>query len=535
MNDRLDVLILDGYVDEPSLLGVPPFISPEPRLLAGVAEEKALTWKYVTADEYRKNGLPRSDITLVHGGVTVPGKYLSGTPLSKREAEEIARGRENTFLGGPLAKYSDVKGYDHYSKYDLSAYLADWLDGEAEDRWAALEERERWMKSGAVVVKEHPMFPDPLLAEITTYRGCPRYFTGGCSFCSEPDYGKPVFREQEDIIEEIGRLYDLGIRHFRLGGQSCIFSYKAEGIGETETPKPRPDELLDLFKGINNRCPAIKVLHVDNANPAVIAEHPEESEEILNILFEYTTSGNVLALGMESADPGVIEKNNLNSTPEIVKEAIEMINEAGKERGENGMPELLPGINLLAGLPGETPESYEMNFKFLRDIRDSELLLRRINIRQVISPSGKINTEFNKEFREFKKKVREDIDRPLLEKMLPTGTVLKDIYMEKHDGKITFGRQIGTYPLLVGIEYELPLSEYHDVMITDHGYRSVTGIHHPFVLKEASYKQLQAVPGIGKKRAAKLFREQPKTEEEFLSLFEEEDKGEEILNYITLE
>lgn len=533
IRERTDVLIIDGYVDEPSLLGVPPYISPEPRLICGVMEEYGLDWEYLTVDEYRKYGLPIADKIIVHGGVTVPGKYLSGTPLKKNEAEEIAEKTVvETFLGGPLARYSNIEGYDHYSKKDLSAYFYEYLQENKEDRWTTIEERNRWLVKGAQVVKRHPMYPDPLLAEIGTYRGCPRYISGGCSFCSEPLYGKPDFRDQKDVIEEIKELYYLGIRHFRLGGQSCSFSYKAKGIGKTEIPEPRPEEIKKLLGGVREECENIKVLHVDNANPSVIANHPEESEKVLEYLTKYTTSGNVLSLGIESVDEDVIKENNLNSNAQEVKKSVKMINEVGAERGENGMPKILPGLNFLAGLKGETSESYSKNLDFLKELLKDDPLLRRINIRQVISSDSTFNLKHKNDFKKFKKRVREEIDRPLLKKILPKGTVLKDVYMEKKEGKTTFGRQIGTYPLLVGIEYPLKLGEYYDIMITDYGYRSVTGIHHPFVLNKASFKQLKSVPGIGKKRAATIFRKQPKTKSELKNMIDNERESEKILKFV---
>jgi len=530
--EKVDILVVDAYVDEPGLLGVPPYLSPEPRMLIGVARELDLTWEYITADEYRENGLPLGDIVLVHGGVTVPGKYLGGTPLSVEEAEEIAQEPGETFLGGPLARYEKVDGYDHYATKDLSAYFYDSLFGKGEDRWAEPEEIEDWLKFGHKVVQRHPLYPDPLLLEMTAYRGCPRYFTGGCSFCSEPAYGKPKFRDQEDIIEEFELLYEKGIRYFRLGGQSCTISYKAEGIGEKEVPVPQPEELERLFKGIIEKCPEIEVLHVDNANPTVIAEYPERSRKVMETLVNYTTSGNVLALGMESADQGVIKKNNLNATPQQVKEAVRIINEIGSERGSNGMPRLLPGLNFLGGLKAETRETYDKNYLFLEDLLEEDLLLRRINIRQVLSHSSEFKVRYKNEFKQFKKKVREEIDNPMLKKMLPVGTVLTDIYMEKIDGNVTFGRQIGTYPLLVGVEYELNLYEYYDVMITDHGQRSVTGVHHPFYISEASFRQLQKIPGIGKKRAATIFRKRPESEEELERMIENEESLKEILRFV---
>lgn len=535
IRERTDVLIIDGYIDEPSLLGVPPYISPEPRLLCGVLEEYGLDWEYITADEYRSYGLPIADKIIVHGGVTVPGKYLSGTPLTEEEAEDIAeKAVVETFLGGPLARFSEVQGYNHYSKKDLSAYFYDYLNSEEKDRWTTLDERNRWLVRGAKVVARHPMYPDPLLAEIGTYRGCPRYITGGCSFCSEPLYGKPEFREQVDIIEEIKELYDLGIKHFRLGGQSCTFSYKAEGVGEKEIPRPRPEEIKKLFEGIWEKCENIEVLHVDNANPAVIANFPEESKIILEYLTEFTTSGNVLSLGVESVDEKVIKANNLNSNAEEVRKAVKMINQVGAERGDNGMPQLLPGLNFLAGLKDEDSETYTNNFEFLKGLLKENLQLRRINIRQIISPENDFDVKYKSEFKRFKEKVREEIDRPMLKRILPQGTVLKDVYMEKRDGNKTFGRQVGSYPLLVGVEYPLDLGRYYDIVVTDYGYRSVTGIHHPFFLDEVSFKQLISVPGIGKKRAATIFRKQPKNRSDLKNMINNENDLDKIMKFVKL-
>lgn len=531
--DMPDVLILDGYVDEPSLLGVPPYISPYPRLLAGVAEELGLSWEYITADDWRREKLPEAEILLVHGGVTVPGKYLGGTPLSPREAGEIGeKFNGETFLGGPLAKYCDVKGYDHYSKKDLSAYVYDYFRGEAADRWSSLEERERWLKNGAKVVKKHPLHPDPLLAEVSLYRGCVRYFTGGCSFCSEPAYGKPEFRKQEDVAEEMGRLYDLGVRHFRIGGQSCTVSYMAEGVGEKERPVPQPEEIEKLFDMMWERCPEIKVLHLDNANPAVISEYPERGREIMEILVENTTPGNVLALGMESADPAVIESNNLNARPADVERAVGIINEAGRERGGNGMPKLLPGINFLAGLKGETSETYRKNMEFLRRLRDKGLWLRRINIRQVLTHRGKFGKADRSDFLEFKRRVNEEVNRPLLKEMFPRGTVLRDVYMEKRDGKTTFGRQIGTYPILVGVEYPLELGKYYGIAVTDYGYRSITGVEYPMEGGDLTFEKLKALPGVGEKRASKIFVAQPNNMEELRKILEDDELAEKISKYI---
>ena len=137
--------------------------------------------------------------------------------------------------------------------------------------------------------------------------------------------------------------------------------------------------------------------------------------------------------------------------------------------------------------------------------------------------------------KKFKEKVREKIDQPMLKKMLPTGTILKNVYMEKRDGNKTFGRQIGTYPLLVGVKYPLELNKYYNIAVTDYGYRSITGIKNPIKIDEAKFQELRSIPKVGEKRAAKLFRESPKSKEEFLNIFSDNEVGKSILKYIAFD
>jgi radical SAM superfamily enzyme with C-terminal helix-hairpin-helix motif len=88
--------------------------------------------------------------------------------------------------------------------------------------------------------------------------------------------------------------------------------------------------------------------------------------------------------------------------------------------------------------------------------------------------------------------------------VVPPGTVLPDVHLEYHQDGKTFGRQLGTYPLLVGIPEERELGRAIDVAVTGHGYRSVTGVPHPLDANEATMKELQAIPGIGRQRAGDI-------------------------------
>jgi radical SAM superfamily enzyme with C-terminal helix-hairpin-helix motif len=277
-----------------------------------------------------------------------------------------------------------------------------------------------------------------------------------------------MFRKQDDILKEIRALSNQGINHFRLGKQSCFYSYPDAG---------------ELLQNIRKQNKNIKVLHIDNVNPVNVIS--KKGEELTKGIVKYCTPGNVAAFGVESFDKEVIEQNNLNTTPEQNFEAIKIINKHGAKRGENGMPCFLPGINLLFGLKGETKETNSENMKWLKKILDDNLLLRRINIRQVNifegtplhkSVGNKFIRKNKKYYWSWRKQVRQEIDYPMLKKITPEGAVLRDVRTEIYDGKTTFARQIGTYPLVVGIKGRLPLNKFVNIEVTGHMLRSITGV-----------------------------------------------------------
>ncbi len=523
-------VILDGYVDEPACLGVPPYMAPYPRYVAGTLPGDVL---YYTIDQLRKDrsilqSMVSADLVVVIAGVTVPGKYIGGTPATLPELERILAGIDTVkILGGPVsmfgagteggrsAKKMKASGtFNIVATGDIEAVVAGYVqDGLSVD--PALRRNARdispWAVKGARIIPQHPDFPFTML-ELETYRGC---FRGNCSFCTEKFYGRPDFRPVADIVAEVSALYDMGARHFRLGRQPDILTYMADG--DEEFPRPNPDAIEQLYSGIRKVAPLLKVLHMDNANPGTIARYPEESRAVLKSIVQHHTSGDVAAFGMESADPHVIKLNNLKAQPEEVREAIRIVNEIGGARGASGLPELLPGLNIVHGLIGETKKTFQLNYEFLESLLAEGLLLRRINVRQVMPFDGtcmgdvgdKIANKHKGIFHVYKEKIREHIDMEMLKRVVPAGTVLPAVRMELKDGSITFGRQPGSYPLLVGVPADLPVGGVTDVKVVSHGYRSITAVPYPLDLNHASLKTLESMPRVGKSRAAMLYAARP--------------------------
>ncbi len=515
------VLIIAGYVDEPACLGVPPYLSPYPRYIAGALVEKGVKPEdisYRTIDEMRQRREKINfDLIAIVAGMTVPGKYLRAVPITRSEIIELSHLEGTKIIGGPIrlgfgeeggssAKALAVEGMT-LAKKDIEAFVYDLMDNiknpeSVGHRMRTTSEIGRWGEKGAFIIRQHPDYPY-VMCELETYRGCPRH--SHCSFCTEPFYGRPDYREIKDVISEVSVLYAQGARYFRIGRQPDLFMYRAKnGV-------PNPEAIEELYSGIRNAAPALLVLHMDNANPATLARFPEESLEIAKIIVKYHTSGDVAALGMESADPDVIEANDLKASPDEVFDAVKLLNEVGAARGTSGLPELLPGINFVHGLKGETEKTFELNLEFLKKVLESNLMVRRVNIRQVMTFAGTPIYGFDEgikkhTFLRYKEKIRNEIDLPMLRRIVPTGTIMKDVHTEIHD-KITFGRQLGSYPLLVGIPMKLELNRSFDILVTDHGHRSITGVPLPLDINHLPFKIIEML--FGKKQAAEIIRGRP--------------------------
>jgi radical SAM superfamily enzyme with C-terminal helix-hairpin-helix motif len=567
VENEVSWLVLDGYEDEPAAFGVPPYVGFHIRYVCGVLEQHKIDYRYMTIDQWRLcSEVEREQILrdvsgfVCIAGAVVPGRYIRGTPISQRESSELIRGlpREIPALFGGWA----VRGWKQQgwmplrpnlflAVQDTDATLNGFLKtGSWKHERRTSEQWTTWAQLGAQsrAVVNHPDLGTeekrgPLTYEVEVYQGCVR-FKRGCKFCIEPKKGVPIWRTPEDIIQEVKFAHDAGVQHVRLGGMTDTYTYMAEGVKELEYPIPNPEPIAKLLHGLRED-ERLQILHTDNGNPSIIAENIEPSTEITKTLVETLSDGAVLSFGLESADPNVHAENWLNCDASQLKSALRLINQYGRVRGERGLPKLLPGLNFIAGLNGERTETYSMNLNLLQELRNEGLLLRRINIRQVEGEGFQKIPEL--EFKKFKSAVRDTIDSPLLQELFPLGHVLKDVHWETHDGRtrlpihltdehvgehvhgragLTFGRQIGAYPILIGVPYHIPLETSSDIMITGHGARSITGVEIGLSIDTASEKQLEAIPGIGKKAAwnlvsarAKLKRkeEQPTIESIFKS------------------
>jgi radical SAM superfamily enzyme with C-terminal helix-hairpin-helix motif len=520
-------LILDCYVDEPACFGVPPFISPYPRYVFGALVDAGVDCDHIdykTIDDIRPDFQIHETYEKVFliGGATVPGKYLGYKIGTTDEISLIVnRNAHLQFTVGGLAgrlvaekKTGNILALS--GDIELFAY-AHATESE-DDRFRTYKQLNRWAELGAPVCARHFEHPH-LIAEIETYRGCPR--EQHCSFCSESIFSEICFRSVSSILAEVDALIAQGITRFRIGRQADIIAY-GSSLKEFRSgfAKPEPSAVAELFLELKKRRDEKKIitLNIDNANPGTIANFPDESARIIESIADALTPGDTMPLGIESFDPEVKQRNNLKVNREEALNVIRMINEIGGRRVD-GIPILLPGVNLIHGLAGESTETFRINYEALCGIRDKGLLIKRINIRSLLPFPGTeaeyftvaSNKKICNRYEYYRDKIREDIDHHMLTKIYPAGTVLKNIRVADTMFEYSLARPLQSYAITVKIPVLFDKGSFIDAVVVSHRERSILALPLPIKINSLSQKAIEFIPGVGRRAASDIVLKRPFT------------------------
>jgi radical SAM superfamily enzyme with C-terminal helix-hairpin-helix motif len=485
-------VILDCYTVEPSGLGVPPYLSSYVRqawsaLTAGCPDRDV---RYVSIDDVRwelNSGSPLTspplsdpmtysatqnrgnaikllrDATtvIVVAGDAVPSVHLHAHNGSLDEIIRIlacVRGRR--VLLGPMAHHL----FDALHTHTITSSAI----GLGSRAGASYEQLRADRDSFTDLIGQLGWTP---VAEIELYRGCTR--RRFCSFCNEPvKSASVVFRDLEDILDEVRQLYAAGVRNFRLGQQTCFFSAWNRDVAQIER----------LLAGIREACPALQILHIDNADPLAVAS--PAGARIAALIVKYCSEGNCAPMGMESFDPVVIEANALTCTPQILRRAIDNINAVGNQRGPAGLPALLPGINIIYGLPGETHRTHLANLRGLDDLMTAGVLCHRTNVRQARAYPGTPLAAMNQQapppslehFTTWKADIDNIWDQPMKQRVYPVGLRLGGLHAFFVTSRGTWFRRLGSYPIQV-VERDTVVPHYTpaDLTVTEHAPRFIYG------------------------------------------------------------
>ena len=208
-------MVIDGYEDEPAAFGVPNYVGFHIRYICAVLESLGLEYSYMTIDDWRldrrrmndsqsvSERLGHVDGAVILAGAVVPGKYMRGTPISQREANQILlempAGTPLLFGGWAIrawrqSGWTPLRKNMFMAVQDTDATLDHFLrTGVWKHKRRSPEQWKKWALKGAAskAVTEHPDLIDaegnagPLVYEVELYQGCVRY-KRGCKFCIEP-------------------------------------------------------------------------------------------------------------------------------------------------------------------------------------------------------------------------------------------------------------------------------------------------------------------------------------------------------------
>jgi radical SAM superfamily enzyme with C-terminal helix-hairpin-helix motif len=499
------VAILDCYTVEPSGLGVPPYLSTYVRdaFSALVRARPGTSVRYLTVDDVRwclNGGAPfqapplsdaltysatanrpeaikllrDAEVVVVIAGDKVPSVHLhaqNGTIAEIERALSCTRGQR--VLLGPLGSYAMSEPRSYLGLFDAihthTITSRNLLLGSAES--APYEDLRADRDSYTELLGQLTW---PVIAEIELYRGCTR--RRFCSFCNEPVKNLQVsFRTVEDVLDEISRLYRAGVRSFRLGQQTCFFSYLNRDV----------ERIRGMLARIREECSELEVLHIDNADPLAVAS--KSGARIARLVAEYCTDGNCAPMGIESFDPVVIARNSLTCTPEVLLRAVDHVNQAGAGCGGRGVPRLLPGLNLVYGLPGESHRTHFENMRWLVRILDEGFLCHRTNIRQarafpgtpLAQKGGGVLLPSVDHFTTWKEDISQVYEVPMKRRVYPAGRVIKGLHAFFVSDQGTWHRRLGSYPIQV-VERDVarPLYAAADLAVSEHGARYIFGERH---------------------------------------------------------
>lgn len=483
-------VILDCYTDEPSGYGVPPYLGVHQRYVSAALDYLRRKHFYITIDDlkYAKNKKKRvppgttdistlnltlnaekalsllrnAEIIYIIMGCFVDYEYLSALPPRASELYELLKEFKSQkkilfyVLGGRKEIPQEFFKSPLYSIIDkvVTGHSYNFLLRKEVDSFSPNYDLLAKITKRKIPILEQ--IKTPRIMEIETMTGCD---WAKCSFCIERVRCLPIsYREVKDIVEEIVSLYKQGARYFRLGRNPNFYYYMRQDVSKIE----------ELFYKIRTFCPDLKVLHIDNVSPHSVVT--PQGRKITEMIVKYCTSGNVAPFGVESFDPLVRKINTLNGTIDQIMKAIEILNEYGKEKGENGQPKFLPGINLIYGLPGQRPKTLEYNLYYLEQILQ-KFETQRLFFRKLCPPFGVSMREFiskkeSEEYENWKEKIYNKFAIPMLKKIFPVGTILKNVRVEVWQNGDSTLRQLGTCPPRVVIKNKLlPIGQEYDIVV----------------------------------------------------------------------
>ena len=193
----------------------------------------------------------------------------------------------------------------------------------------------------------HQHLDSPVSAMVTIMKGCDKY----CSFCIVPYVrGRERYREPQEILAEIRKLCQQGIREIMLLGQS-VTSYKWQD-GETTW------DLAHLLHAIDG-TPGLDRLRFTSPYPR------DFSPELINCFATIPALCQHVHLPFQSGSDRILYRMNRRHTRDQYFGWVDALRQA--------RPGIAISADVIVGFPGETDEDFEQTMDLLERVRFDQL------------------------------------------------------------------------------------------------------------------------------------------------------------------
>ena len=182
----------------------------------------------------------------------------------------------------------------------------------------------------------------PFKSGVNIMFGCNNF----CSYCIVPYVrGRERSRAAEDILEEVRRLSDDGVREIMLLGQN-VNSYGKEGGGNVSFP-----ELLSRVA----RVPGIDRVRF-------MTSHPKDlSEELIDVIAGEKTICRHFHLPVQSGSTRILKEMNRRYTREQYLAIVDKL--------RSKVPDISLTTDIIVGFPGETEEDFLETLSLVKEVR----------------------------------------------------------------------------------------------------------------------------------------------------------------------
>ena len=220
-------------------------------------------------------------------------------------------------------------------------------------------------------------------AYVTIMQGCNNY----CSYCVVPYLrGPEESRSIQDILEEVGKLADYGIKEVTLLGQN-VNSYGQASGGRT--PFSLLLRMIGQVKGIERI--------------RFTTSHPKDlSDDLMQCFSDVESLCEHIHLPVQSGSDKILKRMNRGYNRE---QYLDKVN-----RLRNIRPDISITSDVIVGFPGETDESFEATIALMRKVRFDNLFSFKYSEREGTAAVGldsKVPEEIKRERLQYLQNLQE--------------------------------------------------------------------------------------------------------------------------------